>query len=187
MATVGGPDGGDPGGTVPGTGGQGLAGISLAASPWITGFNNLSTLAVTNLLVGPRFGRAYERTHNMAWGACVLGAWTIITPWVAAGSVSTTKTIVNHIITGAVALLLALAASVAAQATEQRTRARAGMSAQYYPMGRQGRRTTHLLPGGRLPTGPFSRRGQTRSPAGDHVTVIMPARDLNLAGLTGAE
>ncbi len=117
-----------------------LTGIYLAASPWITGFNNLSTLAVTNLLVGLAyamlmsggFGRAYERTHSMAWGACVLGAWTIVAPWVVAGDVSTTKTIVNNIITGAVALLLALAASAAIQAAEQRTRAHAASTAPRY-------------------------------------------------------
>ncbi|MDX2592961.1 SPW repeat protein [Streptomyces sp. WI03-4A] len=103
-----------------------LTGIYLAASPWITGFNGLSTLAVNNLLVGLAyallmsggFGRAYERTHGMAWGACALGAWTIIAPWVVAGDVSTTKTITNNVITGAVALLLALAASAAARAAE---------------------------------------------------------------------
>lgn len=108
-----------------------LTGIYLAASPWITGFNGLSTLAINNLLVGLAyallmsggFGRAYERTHGMAWGACLLGVWTIIAPWVVAGNVSTTKTITNNVITGAVALLLALAASAAARAAESpRTR-----------------------------------------------------------------
>jgi len=117
-----------------------LTGIYLAASPWITGFNNLSTLAVTNLLVGIAyallmsggFGRAYERTHSMAWGACALGVWTIIAPWVVAGDVSTTKTIVNNIITGAVALLLALAASAAARAAES-PNTRRSMATPYTP------------------------------------------------------
>ncbi|MFF4398566.1 SPW repeat protein [Streptomyces sp. NPDC001480] len=103
-----------------------LTGIYLAASPWVTGFNGLSTLAVNNLLVGLAyallmsggFGRAYERTHSMAWGACLLGVWTIIAPWAVAGNVSTAKTITNNVITGAVALLLALAASAAARAAE---------------------------------------------------------------------
>ncbi|MET8945093.1 SPW repeat protein [Streptomyces sp. NPDC004542] len=115
-----------------------LTGIYLAASPWITGFNGLSTLAVTNLLVGLAyallmsggFGRAYERTHSMAWGACALGVWTIIAPWVVAGNASTTKTIVNNVITGVIALLLALAASAAARAAES-TKARGGMTAPY--------------------------------------------------------
>jgi hypothetical protein len=102
-----------------------LTGLYLAASPWIAGFNGLTTLAVNNLIVGIAyavlmsggFGRAYERTHSMAWTACALGAWTIIAPWVVAGDVSTTRSIVNNIIVGAVALLLGLAASAAARST----------------------------------------------------------------------
>ncbi|MFE5220446.1 SPW repeat protein [Streptomyces sp. NPDC056626] len=62
----------------------------------------------------------------------MLGAWTIIAPWVVAGDVSTTETIVNNIITGAVALLLALAASAATQAAEQRTRAHAASTSPRY-------------------------------------------------------
>lgn len=73
------------------------------------------------------FGRAYERTHSMAWGACALGLWTIA-PWVVAGDVSTTKTIVNNVITGATAALLALAASAATRAAEAE-KARTGMGA----------------------------------------------------------
>jgi hypothetical protein len=111
-----------------------LTGLYLAASPWIAGFSNLSTLAVTNLLTGLAyavlmsggFGRAYERTHSMAWAACGLGLWAIVAPWVVAGDVSTTRTIVNNIITGALALLLALAASAAARAAES-SQARRGM------------------------------------------------------------
>ncbi|HZF91554.1 SPW repeat protein [Streptomyces sp.] len=101
-----------------------LTGLYLAASPWIAGFSGLSTLAVTNLIVGIAyallmsggFGRAYERTHSMAWAACALGAWTIVAPWVVAGDVSTTRSIVNNVIVGIIALLLGLAASAAARA-----------------------------------------------------------------------
>jgi hypothetical protein len=99
-----------------------VTGVYLAASPWIAGFSNLSGLAVNNLIVGIAyallmsggFGRAYERTHSMAWAACALAAWTIIAPWVVAGDVSTTRTVVNNVIVGIIGLLLALAASAAA-------------------------------------------------------------------------
>ncbi|MFI5683125.1 SPW repeat protein [Streptomyces sp. NPDC051636] len=111
-----------------------LTGVYLAASPWIAGFSNLTTLAVNNLIVGIAyalllsggFGRAYERTHSMAWASCALGVWTIISPWVVAGDVSTTKTIVNNVIVGVIGLLLGLAASAAA-GTKRRTRAGRGM------------------------------------------------------------
>ncbi|MFF8973915.1 SPW repeat protein [Streptomyces sp. NPDC014995] len=101
-----------------------LTGVYLAASPWIAGFSNLTTLAVNNLIVGIAyallmsggFGRAYERTHSMAWAACALAAWTIFAPWVVAGDVSTTRSVVNNIIVGIIGLLLGLAASAAMQA-----------------------------------------------------------------------
>ncbi|MEU2158487.1 SPW repeat protein [Streptomyces sp. NPDC019396] len=93
-----------------------LTGLYLAASPWIAGFNGLTTLAVTNLITGVAYvlcmsgvGSAYERTHAMAWCAIVIGAWTIISPWVVAGGVATTGTIVNNVIVGVLALCLGLA------------------------------------------------------------------------------
>jgi hypothetical protein len=100
-----------------------LTGVYLAASPWIAGFSNLSALAVNNLVVGigyallmsGGFGRAYERTHSMAWAACALGVWTIVAPWVISGDVSTTRTVVNNVIVGIVGLLLGLAASAVAR------------------------------------------------------------------------
>ncbi|MER7576747.1 SPW repeat protein [Streptomyces sp. NPDC126514] len=98
-----------------------ITGLYLAASPWIVGFNGLSTLAVTNLIAGiayamlmAGFGHAYERTHSMAWAAAALGAWTIVAPWVVAGDVDTTRTITNNVIVGVIACLLALAAAAGA-------------------------------------------------------------------------
>ncbi|MET9443767.1 SPW repeat protein [Streptomyces sp. NPDC006610] len=104
-----------------------LTGVYLAASPWIAGFSNLSALAVNNLIVGIAyallmsggFGRAYERTHGMAWAACALGAWTIVAPWVVAGDVSTTRSVWNNVVVGVIGLLLALGASAAARAAER--------------------------------------------------------------------
>ncbi|MFE7649614.1 SPW repeat protein [Streptomyces phaeoluteigriseus] len=100
-----------------------LTGVYLAASPWIAGFSDLSALAVNNLIVGIAyallmsggFGRAYERTHSMAWAACALSLWTIIAPWAVAGDVSTTRTVVNNVIVGIIGLVLALAASAVAR------------------------------------------------------------------------
>ncbi|WP_030559947.1 SPW repeat protein [Streptomyces aureocirculatus] len=103
-----------------------LTGLYLAASPWIAGFNGLTRLSVINLIVGLAyallmsggFGRAYDRTHGMAWAACALGVWTIVAPWVVAGDMSTTRTVVSNVITGVVATLLALAAGAAARAKD---------------------------------------------------------------------
>ncbi|MEU9371107.1 SPW repeat protein [Streptomyces avermitilis] len=51
----------------------------------------------------------------MAGAACALGVWTIVAPWAVADDVSTTTTIVNNIIAGVIAVLLALAASATAR------------------------------------------------------------------------
>ncbi|MET7760867.1 SPW repeat protein [Streptomyces sp. NPDC005336] len=103
-----------------------ITGLYLAASPWIAGFNGFSTLTVNNLITGiayalllSGFGLAYERTHARAWAAALLGVWTIVAPWVVAGNVDTTRTVVNNIIIGVIALLLALAASAAASDTDR--------------------------------------------------------------------
>ncbi|MFF3686487.1 SPW repeat protein [Streptomyces sp. NPDC002187] len=99
-----------------------LTGLYLAASPWIAGFSDLTNLAVCNLITGLAyalcmggFGSAYERTHAMAWAACAIGAWTIISPWVVSGDVATTGTVVNNIIVGVVALLCGLAMAASAR------------------------------------------------------------------------
>ncbi|MEU0667951.1 SPW repeat protein [Streptomyces lavendulocolor] len=112
-----------------------LTGLYLAASPWIVGFSGLTALAICNLITGVAyalcmggFGSAYERTHSMAWAACAIGAWTIVAPWVVAGDVDTTRSVVNNIIVGALALLLGLAMAGSAMAGRRagRTRVRGG-------------------------------------------------------------
>ncbi|MGA4798489.1 SPW repeat protein [Streptomyces lavendulocolor] len=112
-----------------------LTGLYLAASPWIVGFSGLTALAICNLITGVAyalcmggFGSAYERTHSMAWAACAIGAWTIVAPWVVAGDVDTTRSVVSNIIVGAVALLLGLAMAGSAMADRRagRTRVRGG-------------------------------------------------------------
>ncbi|MET8810040.1 SPW repeat protein [Streptomyces sp. NPDC004546] len=116
-----------------------LTGLYLAASPWITGFNNLSTLAVNNLIAGIAyallmsggFGRAYDRVHSMAWAACALSVWTIIAPWAVAGDVSTTKTIVNNVIVGVIGLLTALMAASIGRPADRNRGASGRMSAPY--------------------------------------------------------
>ncbi|MFJ8165648.1 SPW repeat protein [Streptomyces sp. NPDC096136] len=93
-----------------------ITGLYLAASAWIAGFSALSPLAINNLIAGAAFclcmggmGSAYERTHAMAWTAVVIGAWTIVAPWVMAGAMDTTRSVLSNVITGAVALCLGLA------------------------------------------------------------------------------
>lgn len=94
-----------------------LAGLYIAISPWVVGFNTASTsLAVSNLVVGLAlaalafgFGSAYERTHLLGWTAPVLGIWVIISQWVINGAPDSTSIVVNNVIAGGVATLCGIA------------------------------------------------------------------------------
>lgn len=111
-----------------------ITGTYLAASPWIVGFNGLSTITVSTLIAGVAYallmggvGRGYERTHSKAWAAAVIALWTIISPWCIAGDVSTTRTIANNVIVGVIALILALAtASMRPDGAGKKGRSRSG-------------------------------------------------------------
>ncbi|MER5211867.1 SPW repeat protein [Streptomyces sp. NPDC002838] len=122
-----------------------LTGTFLAISPWVVGFNDLQTLTVNNLIVGIAyallmsggFGRAYERTHSMAWASCALGVWTIISAWVISGDVDTTRTVVNNVLVGVIALVLGIAASVVAAVGARSERGQRGQHAAPYEGGEQ--------------------------------------------------
>jgi hypothetical protein len=92
-----------------------MAGVYLAISPWVAGFSDLTTITVNNLVTGIAvtvlalgFASAFGRTHRVAWVAPLIGAWTIITPWVVSGNVDTDTVIANNVIVGAVLVLLGL-------------------------------------------------------------------------------
>lgn len=95
-----------------------LAGLYLAASAWIVGFDaTLPTLAVTNLIAGLAyaflmsggFGSAFERTHAMSWAAAGIGVWTVIAPFVVSGARSShpAAEIVSNAVVGGLALVFA--------------------------------------------------------------------------------
>lgn len=113
-----------------------LAGLYIAASPWIAGFSGFNTLAVTNLIAGIAYtlllgglGNSYERTHSMAWAAAAIGIWTCIAPWVVAGDVAHTRSITSNLISGAIATLLAMAAAAGARDRKNTARDRSATRA----------------------------------------------------------
>ncbi|WP_405147555.1 SPW repeat protein [Sphaerisporangium sp. NBC_01403] len=92
-----------------------LAGLYLAISPWVVGFNGLSRLSVSNMVTGLAlaalalgFASAFGRTYGLTWIAPILGVWTIVSPWIIRSH--TTGSIWNNVITGIVILLLGLGA-----------------------------------------------------------------------------
>ncbi|MEU6038239.1 MULTISPECIES: SPW repeat protein [Actinomadura] len=93
-----------------------LSGLYLAISPWIVGFSGLRPITVNNLITGLAvaalglgFALAFGRTYGIAWVAPIIGVWTIISPWVIAGRMNTTPTIVSNVVVGALILVLGLA------------------------------------------------------------------------------
>ena len=90
-----------------------MAGLYLAISPWVVGFQALTPLAVSNVLTGLVlvalvFGlaTAYGRLHGLAWVIPFLGAWTFVAPWVIRGGVDTTPAVANNVTVGAVCFTL---------------------------------------------------------------------------------
>jgi uncharacterized membrane protein len=95
-----------------------LAGLFLAISPWVIGFEGLSALTVNNLVTGlvvtvlaVGFSAAYGRMHGIAWVVPVIGAWTIVAPWLVSGGADTSTAIATNVAAGSVCLLVGLAAA----------------------------------------------------------------------------
>lgn len=99
-----------------------LAGLYLAVSPWVIGFQAGATdLRVTNLICGIAvallavgYASAYGRTHGLSWITPAIGAWTIVAPWVVLGRDVAGGTIVSNVITGAVIVVLGIATTAMA-------------------------------------------------------------------------
>lgn len=104
-----------------------LTGLYLAISPWVVGFSGRTPLAINDLITGIALGllavgfaSAYGRTHGVAWVAPVIGVWTIIAPWVISGDMATTSTVVNNVVTGAVAVVCGLGSAGAGAMSSRR-------------------------------------------------------------------
>jgi SPW repeat-containing protein len=93
-----------------------LAGLYLAISPWVVGFQSGSSdLRVTDLICGAAvallavgYAAVYGRTHGLSWVTPVIGAWTVVAPWVILGSNVNAGTVISNVITGGVILILGI-------------------------------------------------------------------------------
>ncbi|WP_101257030.1 SPW repeat protein [Streptomyces barkulensis] len=93
-----------------------LGGVFLLASPWIVGFSQFNALTINNFVtgialavIGLTLAVAFERAYGLSMAVCVLGAWTVISPWLVTGDVATTRTVLTNVITGGIIFLLGLA------------------------------------------------------------------------------
>jgi hypothetical protein len=93
-----------------------LTGLYLAMSPWVVGFTGDSGgLTASNLFCGVAvallalgFASAYGRTHGIAWVTPVIGAWTIVAPWLVDGPTPDNTAITSNVIAGALVALFGL-------------------------------------------------------------------------------
>jgi hypothetical protein len=106
-----------------------LAGLYLAISPWVVGFDNLRPMLFNNLIVGVAaallgmgVSAAFDRTHRLAWTLPLVGAWAIISPWVVrTGDLRTTDNEWNNVVTGAVLVLVGAVSAMMALGHTKRT------------------------------------------------------------------
>lgn len=106
-----------------------LAGLYLAISPFVVGFDGQAPILWNNVIIGVAtallglgLGAAFDRTHRLAWTMPILGLWMIVSPWVIrAGDLSRTDNQWNNVVTGAVMLLVGLAAFVMARGRSLKT------------------------------------------------------------------
>src|ERR1700746_722485 len=95
-----------------------LTGLYVAVSPWIVGFSATNQLATSDLVVGIAvaflaygFATALDRAHGMTWSLPVLGAWVIVSPWIAPGFTATAGMIWSNVVAGAFLTFLGLNAT----------------------------------------------------------------------------
>lgn len=94
-----------------------LAGLWLAISPWVVHFRDVApNVAQSNLIVGivvAAVGLGLSTTPRsmlrLSWATALIGAWTVVSPWVIQQSTVEVGIILNNVITGGVIVLLGLA------------------------------------------------------------------------------
>ncbi|GIE77244.1 membrane protein [Actinoplanes philippinensis] len=95
-----------------------LAGLWLAVSPWVVGFDVTAPgVRVSNLVMGiavavTALGLTLmpQRMVRLSWASAVIGAWVVVSQWIIERSASSTPIMINNVLTGAVIMVLGAAA-----------------------------------------------------------------------------
>ncbi|WKX69944.1 SPW repeat protein [Streptomyces sp. XD-27] len=108
-----------------------LAGVYLAASPYVVGFAGTTDMRWHNLIVGLSVAvlglgltLAPQRMYGLSWTLIPIGLWLVISPWGILGS-PTVGVIWSNIVAGAVTCVLGAAAATLALRSNRGTRAAA--------------------------------------------------------------
>jgi hypothetical protein len=95
-----------------------LAGLWLAVSPWVVGFDLTAPgVRVSNLIMGVAVAVTAlgltlmpQRMVRLSWATAVIGAWVVVSQWIIQQSPSTPPIMVNNVLTGTVIMVLGTAA-----------------------------------------------------------------------------
>jgi hypothetical protein len=95
-----------------------LAGLWLAVSPWVVGFDLTAPgVRVSNLIMGVAVAVTAlgltlmpQRMVRLSWATAVIGAWVVVSQWIIQQSPSTPPIMINNVATGAVIMVLGTAA-----------------------------------------------------------------------------
>lgn len=92
-----------------------LAGLWLVVSPWVISFAGAGALPSSDLITGLAlavlalgFASAYAHTHSIAWVVPVLGAWTVVSPWLVMHTNLGLGAMLSTVITGVLVVILGL-------------------------------------------------------------------------------
>jgi hypothetical protein len=99
-----------------------MAGLYLAISPWVVGFQALTPLVVVNVLTGLvlvalalGLAAAYERLHGLTWVLPLIGGWTFVAPWVIrGGEFNTTPAVTSNVTLGSICIVAGVASMLIA-------------------------------------------------------------------------
>ncbi|GIF04192.1 SPW repeat protein [Actinoplanes siamensis] len=104
-----------------------LAGLWLAVSPWVIRFDVTAPgVRASNLIMGiavavTALGLTLmpARMVRVSWATAAIGAWVVASQWIIERSASTWPIMINNVVTGAVIMVLGVAAVAILTATAE--------------------------------------------------------------------
>lgn len=93
-----------------------LAGMYVAISPWVVGFQGQTRLAISDLLVGAAvvlltLDLLRDRVHPLTAVYSLMGIWLIVAPWVVQNIDHNKGVVISNVVAGAVIALAGAAAA----------------------------------------------------------------------------
>ena len=93
-----------------------LAGMYVAISPWVVGFQGQTRLAISDLLVGAvvvflTLNVLRDRVHPLTAVYSLMGVWLIVAPWVVQNIDHNKGVVISNVVVGALIAIAGVAAA----------------------------------------------------------------------------